>query len=260
MLPAVTILVVDDDPLLLQALTAALSSPAWNVVSCASSRDALRNLGSEPYAALLVDALPGFESVVSEFRKRNPHSPIVVFTGGLSDETEKRVQEAGANLVLLKPVAFSVLRQHLQDLISVAAQKALSISIFDVELRDVMDIERRLVTANVAGDLETLDELLSDEYVFAFGSLKETKRDRLQALRLGHLRYHNLEPLHVEGKHYADLCIITGTFRIVGERDGKDISGVYRSLRIYGRKRGQWKALAGQISPKDKRAAVRLNA
>lgn len=260
MLHSVEILIVDDDPALLETLSAALSSPAWNVVSCSTASEALLQVENQPYSAVLVDALEGYERVVTHFRKRNPEGPIVVLTGGIGAEQERRIQEMGADLILLKPVAFSVLQRHLQDLIAVASQKAMAITVFDLELREVMEIERRLVGATVDGDLAVLDEYLSDEYVFAFGSLKETKEDRMQAVRSGRLRYTKLEPLRVEGKHYADLCIVTGTIEVVGERDGKDISGIYRSLRIFGRKQGKWQALAGQLSAEEGQEAIRLDA
>ncbi len=235
-------------------LTEVLSSPAWNVVSFPASADALQHIETQPYSALLVDALPGYEALIHHFRQRNPHSPIVLFTGGIEADAEERAEDAGANLILLKPLAVSLLRQHLQELISVATQKAVAITVFDVDLRDVMETEKRVISANVNGDIRMLKDLLSEEYLFAFGGMRETKQDRLDALRSGRLRYTKVEALRVEGKHYGDLCIVTGLLLIEGERDGRDISGVYHSLRIYGRKQGKWKAVAGQISRESQQA------
>jgi DNA-binding response OmpR family regulator len=247
-LKPISVLVLDDDLKLLTTLSAALSSPPWNAASFSSSPEALPTLAKQPFSALLIDALPGYEIIVMEFRKRNPHSPIVVLTAGISSEDETRIRHAGADLVLLKPIGISVLQKHLHDLISLATQKAGAITVFDLELREVMEIERRLFRATINGELNVLEELLSEEYIFAADNFKENKRQRLESVRTGSLRYEKIEALQVEARQYADLCIVTGTIDIVGKRETNDISGLYRSLRIYGRKVHRWKAVAGQIT------------
>jgi DNA-binding response OmpR family regulator len=247
-LKPINILVLDDDLKLLTTLSAGLSSPPWSAASFSSSAEALPILAKQPFSALLIDALPGYEIIVREFRNRNPHSPIVVLTAGISSEDETRIQHAGADVVLLKPIGISVLQVHLRDLISAASQKAGAITVFDVELREVMEIERRLIRATINAELNVLEELLSEEYIFAADNFKESKRQRLESVRSGLLRYEKIEALQVEARKYADLCIVTGTLEIVGKWDTKDISGLYRSLRIYGRKGHAWKAVAGQIA------------
>jgi DNA-binding response OmpR family regulator len=244
----ISILVLDDDLKLLKTLTAALSSPPWDAASFSSSAEALPTLDKRPFSALLIDALPGYEIIVKEFRKRNPRSPIVVLTAGISSDEAIRIQQAGADLVLLKPIGISVLQKNLHDMISVAAQKAGMITVFDVELRDVMETERRLIRATIDADLNIVNELLSDDYIFAAGTLKENKQQRLESLRSRELCYEKIDVLQVEAKQYAELCMVSGTLEIVGKRKAEDISGRYGSLRIYGRRSGAWKAVAGQIT------------
>ena len=56
--------------------------------------------------------------------------------------------------------------------------------------------------------------------MFASENVKETKQQRLQAVRAGTLRYEKIETIDLGGKQYGDLCIVTGTFDIIGHRNG----------------------------------------
>jgi hypothetical protein len=111
----------------------------------------------------------------------------------------------------------------------------------------VLETERRLINAWVASDVDTLDELLDENYQFTTADHPESKRQRLQALRSDRLRYTFAQPSDQEIRHYGDVCVVTSRIDIAGERDGTKFRGRYRSVRIYKRGNKNWRAVAGQL-------------
>jgi DNA-binding response OmpR family regulator len=241
------IAVVDDDTNLLEIFDAVLSSANWEIACLANAQVAEQRISQQQFSALLTDALPGYENVITTFKNRNPNAPAIVLTGSLLPELERRARAAGADLVLYKPIGLAALRENLQNMISAAAQASISMDL-NPEIERALETEDRLVNAWRAGDVETLEELLGEEYQFATADRAESKHQRLQALRAGRLRYTAVHFSDRETKYYGDNCVVSSLIDIAGEREGKRFGGRYRSVRIF-RKRGeQWRAVAGQLT------------
>lgn len=246
-----TLLLVDDDPALLRLMRAGLSGAQLRVEATASASDAREALKKQPYSALLTDALSGYETLIGDFRKRNPYAPIMVLTGGLSSEEEARAKELGANLVLYKPIGVAAVKANLMDLIGAAAAdlKRPPQAVPDATLEEVKGLERRLIAASLKMDVIELKELLADSYVFAAGTAEqETKQQRLTSLTSGDLRYQSAEIRTMSASHYGQVCVVTTQLWIAGTRQGRDISGEYRSVRVYTRKPQRWQAVSGQLT------------
>lgn len=249
-------MVVDDDLVLLELFTAALPSEKWVVASFSSSTEAGHSLAKRPFSALLTDALPGYQKLIVEFRKRNPSSPIVVLTGALNSEAEERAHHDGADLVLFKPIGITILKENLHQLIAAAAQRSTVAQILDPDISEVIQLEEQLLQAWIRADIKVLDKLLGEEYVFAAGTPEaQSKQQRLDAVASGHLRYSNVECQQREAKRYGDICVVSSTLAVNGVRYEKDISGMYSSVRIYQLNNGRWKAVAGQLIQRNRRAA-----
>ena len=243
-----TILFVDDEAEILEALGEALSSQSLRVLRLPDAWSALTAVATQPFSALLTDPVPDVEELLAEFRKRNPNSPMIVLTGGLPAGGEDQMRQRGADLVLYKPLGIAALRENVEGLISAAAQRAAAISLFDIELQAVVETEQRLIEAMIKGDLAVLNELLADGYAFVAGDVRETKAERMQSVRTARVRLKEIEVIERSAKHYSDVCVITSVLRIVGERAGRDISGDYDAVRIYSRKAGKWRAVGGQVT------------
>jgi DNA-binding response OmpR family regulator len=241
------IAVVDDDRNLLEIFGAALSSPHWEVSCLDNAKVAENRISQQRFSALLTDALPGYEDVIAAFKTRNPTSPAVLLTGSLHPELEKRARAAGADLVLYKPIGIAALRENLQNVISAAAQHSRSKK-HNPEIERALEAEDRLLKAWRTADVETLEELLGEEYQFATADRAESKSQRLEALRSGRLRYLAVHASDRETKYYSDICVISSMLEISGEREGARFVGRYRSVRIFRKKGGQWKAVAGQLT------------
>lgn len=101
-----TILLVEDDPMLGAALTAALRQEGFNVVLCASVGAAHTALIDHGFAAVLLDlGLPGGSGleVLSAMRSRYDPTPVLIITA--RDQLSERVRglNAGADDYIIKP-------------------------------------------------------------------------------------------------------------------------------------------------------------
>jgi len=111
----VNILVVDDSPDKLLAMSALLSELHQNVVTATSGREALRHLLRQEFAVVLLDvnmpAMDGFETAsLMRQRKNSEHTPII-FVTAYGDETHaSRGYSLGAVDYVLAPVEPEVLR------------------------------------------------------------------------------------------------------------------------------------------------------
>lgn len=241
------ILLVDDDPVLLRVLQHSLTSPELSVVSSSSSVDAKDLINGQPFTALIADALPGHEELIRYFRERNPRAPAMLLTGGISPEQSEVARQAGAQLVLFKPIGVEVLKQNVLDLV-VAAHRSTT-SLDDQQTKVVLELEEKLLAASLAGDIPTLENIFADGYLFAaYSRAPETKRGRLSLLQSGRLKYTAVEPKHMSASHYGNVCMVKAMVLINGEKDGEDISGMYNSIRVYCRRGQEWKAVAGQFT------------
>lgn len=243
----VKVLLVDDDPILARVLQQSLATSDLSVISSNSPAAAEEMIKAQDFAALIADALPGYENLIRNFRKRNPRSPAMILTGGISPEQNEAARQAGAQLVLFKPVGVEALKQNVLDLVVAAHQPSASLK--DRESEKVLALEKRLFAASLAGDVPTLEGLFSDEYLFAANTPEaETKRSRLLSLQSGRLKYTNVEVKQMSATHYENVCVVRSSVSIKGKRDGKDISGLYRSIRVYSRRGQDWRAVAGQFT------------
>jgi DNA-binding NarL/FixJ family response regulator len=118
-----SILVVEDDPAQLRALTRQLSS--YRVSTVASAEAALDVLrGLEPISAAVVDiGLPGMSGLelVEQIRQSRPRLPIVMLTACLDRDSVNRAARLGA-WYLCKPVAAAELEEVLARLTRQEAQ------------------------------------------------------------------------------------------------------------------------------------------
>jgi putative two-component system response regulator len=114
------ILVVDDEPSIVDVLTRFLSREGYSVITAANGREALERVRQSPPDLILLDVtmpeLDGF-SVCQRLKedKRTALIPITMLTGLDDREHRTRGIEAGADDFLTKPFEQSILRARIRS-------------------------------------------------------------------------------------------------------------------------------------------------
>lgn len=101
------ILLVDDEPLVLEIIEAALSKEGYEVTSAPDSQSALHLIERCSFDGIVCDVrlenLDGFD-LLTVSRKRNPNLAAVLITGAPSDDDANRAKQMKA-AYLSKPIA-----------------------------------------------------------------------------------------------------------------------------------------------------------
>ncbi len=114
------ILVVEDDPIVLEQMSGALEDEGYEVARSASAEDGIALLGKYGPALVITDLkLPGASGlkVVEEARARCPNCPVLVITAHASVDTAVEAMRLGAFHYLQKPLSV--------DAILIEVEKAL---------------------------------------------------------------------------------------------------------------------------------------
>ncbi len=117
------VLVVDDEPDILDACMQGLTSAGYEVSTCRSGEDALRLFRSDPrrYDAVLSDTtMPGLAGpqLVRELLKIDPHLPVILATGHSDLISRKKALRIGALGYLHKPFRMDDLAALLHKLLA----------------------------------------------------------------------------------------------------------------------------------------------
>ncbi len=124
-----TLIIVDDDEALNNALLKFLEKefPNFTIYQSLDGFDAgIKMMKYKPYIVLLDLDLPGVSGKEICFKIKQDmayNNPFVVIITGLEDENIKAdLKEKGADLVLNKPIDFSLLLEHIKEFLQVENQ------------------------------------------------------------------------------------------------------------------------------------------
>ena len=95
----ISVLVVDDEPIIRRSLRRRLRYEGWAVAEAASGPDALRALERQPADLVILDIkMPGMDGmeVLQRIRKQSPGIAVVMHTGHGDIETAVKATQAGA--------------------------------------------------------------------------------------------------------------------------------------------------------------------
>jgi signal transduction histidine kinase/DNA-binding response OmpR family regulator len=119
MIECANILLVDDQPVNLDALEAVLEAPHYRIVRAQTAEQALLAVLREEFAAIVLDIkMPGTDGLelaaMIKGRKRTQHVPILFLTAHMLDETDiLKGYGTGAVDYLTKPVTPQILRSKI---------------------------------------------------------------------------------------------------------------------------------------------------
>jgi len=102
-----TILVVEDEPDLLEVMGESLAPVAGKILSACDGEEALKSLDTAAVDAIVNDVrMPrmGGVSLLKQVRAASSHGPAVILVSGYSDLTAREALDLGADATLAKPV------------------------------------------------------------------------------------------------------------------------------------------------------------
>ncbi|MFM7603236.1 MAG: nuclear transport factor 2 family protein [Pseudanabaena sp.] len=114
--------------------------------------------------------------------------------------------------------------------------------------KTIQDLEERIRQAQLSNDVNTLDELISNQLQFVSldGSVA-SKSDDLEALRNKIVIFHSITFTDQIIQTFENLATVTVKAEISGTMNGQDFHGHYRYGRTWAKLNGQWQIIAGNM-------------
>ncbi len=140
-----SILIVDDEPSILQSLSGLLSDEGFEVTTASNGYEALKIIDSESPDLVLLDIwMPGIDGIetLKEIKKDNPFIQVIIITGHGTIETAVKATKIGAFDFIEKPLSI--------DKVIVAINKALNFRRLEEENRYLRKktIEKNSINGN----------------------------------------------------------------------------------------------------------------
>ena len=115
-----TIFIIEDDADVLSIMVKHLTREGYEVITAVDGMEALKKLETENYDLVITDIVMPYVSgvgVVGAIKEKKPGIPVIAITG-FGKEPEAAAMEKKADLVLAKPVKMSLLKDHIETLLS----------------------------------------------------------------------------------------------------------------------------------------------
>ena len=111
----------------------------------------------------------------------------------------------------------------------------------------VREVDRERFRAMVENHFEQLAALLADDLVYVHTSGEvESKRQFLDRLRSGSLRYRSIEPTDVLVRTYGDAAVVTGRSKMAVTTGGSDRQFEILYTAVYAESGGRWQLVSWQ--------------
>ncbi len=140
-----SILIVDDEPSILQSLGGLLSDEGFGVATAANGYEALKIVDTESPDLVLLDIwMPGIDGIetLKEIKKDNPHIQVIIISGHGNIETAVKATKLGAFDLIEKPLSI--------DKVIVSINNALNFRRLEEENRYLRKktLEKNSITGN----------------------------------------------------------------------------------------------------------------
>jgi ketosteroid isomerase-like protein len=100
--------------------------------------------------------------------------------------------------------------------------------------RQVEALEEQWRTAQLAGDVDAMDKMLSDDYIgISMSGQVNTKAQQLDRARNHKLTLTRLDLGEMQVKMVGSIAIVTSRAQVEGTNDGVPVKGTFRYTRVY---------------------------
>ncbi len=112
------------------------------------------------------------------------------------------------------------------------------------DTREIEALESQWRDALVKADASSMDKLLSDDFFgISSNGIVSDKAQYLHRIAKRLNQFSSIELVDQKVRMQQTTAIVTSQARVVGQVDGRPISGVYRYTKVYGRENGTWRVL-----------------
>lgn len=114
-------------------------------------------------------------------------------------------------------------------------------------------LEEQWRVAQLAGDLATMERMLSDDYLgISMTGEVDTKAQQLHRVADRRLTLTKIELSDMKVKLVGTAAIVTSRARVEGTNDGRSVTGMFRYTRVYRHlPSGQWKITSFEATPEN---------
>jgi ketosteroid isomerase-like protein len=113
--------------------------------------------------------------------------------------------------------------------------------------QEIKSLQEESRKATLKGDASFLEKYLADDYVGIYGSGAIVTRDRaIQDLKSGAVKYESIDLREMKIRTYGNTAIVDSLASLKLTRNGKPISGDFRTTFVWVKQKGSWKRVASQ--------------
>jgi ketosteroid isomerase-like protein len=113
----------------------------------------------------------------------------------------------------------------------------------------IKSLTDQLNQAALKGDAATYEKLRADDYIsISVLGRTSTKAEAVQNFKSGKLKFDAIDVVDSKIRIYGDAALVNGTANIKGHLGDTDISGQYRSVRVWIKRTGQWQTVSFQAT------------
>ena len=115
--------------------------------------------------------------------------------------------------------------------------------------QSIKAMTEQLDQAILKGDVATYDKLLADDYI-SIGQLgtSSTKAQVLENIKSGKVKFEAIDESDMKVRVYGDTALVNYTANIKGHFGDTDISGQWRVVRVWVKRKGQWQTVSFQAT------------
>lgn len=115
--------------------------------------------------------------------------------------------------------------------------------------QSVKALTEQLNQAALKADAATYDKLTADDYIsISVLGKPSTKSEIMEAIKSGKTKFDAIEVVDTKVRVYGDAALVIGLSNVKGHSGDTDISGQYRSTRLWIKQKGQWKTVSFQAT------------
>jgi ketosteroid isomerase-like protein len=142
-----------------------------------------------------------------------------------------------ANLLLLATVSVYLLAAAPRVLAQGSAEQS------------IKALNEQLTTAALKGDAATYDKLTADDYTSISVLGRTSNRSQILAdIKSGKTKFDSIEVVESKIRVYGDAALVIALANVKGHSGDADISGQYRSTRLWIKRKGEWKTVSFQAT------------